>query len=123
MTVMNKDFEKLTLPSLLEHAAVTCPDKEAIIIDDIGYIQQTRDEMEALFTFLAERYETGSVMITSNLTFSKWEHIFKDPILATAAIDRLVHHCTIVELNLPSFRMQHAKKKGGAEKNTEKIKK
>lgn len=86
---------------------------KAIIIDDIGYIQQTRDEMEVLFTFLAERYEQGSVMITSNLTFSKWEKVFKDPVLATAAIDRLIHHCTIVELNLPSYRVNQAKKKGG----------
>jgi DNA replication protein DnaC len=52
---------------------------DAIIIDDIGYVQQSRDEMEALFTLLADRYESKSLMITSNLPFSKWESIFKDP--------------------------------------------
>jgi DNA replication protein DnaC len=83
---------------------------DALIIDDIGYVQQEREEMEILFTLLAERYERGSVMITSNLPFSKWETIFKDPMIAAAAIDRLVHHSIILELNVPSYRMQAAKK-------------
>ena len=63
-----------------------------------------------LFTLLAERYERGSVLLTSNLPFSKWEGIFKDPMTTAAAIDRLVHHCVIVELNIPSYRMEEAKK-------------
>jgi len=67
--------------------------------------------MEVLFTLLAERYERGSVVITSNLPFSQWERIFKDPMTTAAAIDRLVHHSVIVELNLPSYRMEAAKKK------------
>ena len=80
-------------------------------MDDIGYVQQTREEMEVLFTLLAERYERGSVMITSNLPFSRWESIFKDPMTTAAAIDRLVHHSVILELNLPSYRVQTAKRK------------
>ncbi len=83
---------------------------EALIIDDIGYVQQNREEMEVLFTLLAERYERGSIMITSNLPFSKWENIFKDPMVTAAAIDRLVHHCVVLELNIPSYRMEKAKK-------------
>src|SRR4029453_7570738 len=79
---------------------------EALIIDDIGYVQQSRDEMEVLFTLLAERYERGSVLLTSNLPFSKWEQIFKDPMTTAAAIDRLVHHSVIIELNLPSYRAE-----------------
>jgi DNA replication protein DnaC len=59
---------------------------------------------------LAERYERGSVLLTSNLPFSKWEGIFKDPMTTAAAIDRLVHHCVILELNIPSYRMEQAKK-------------
>jgi DNA replication protein DnaC len=82
---------------------------EVIIIDDIGYVQQSREEMEVLFTLLAERYERGSIMLTSNLPFSKWERIFKDPMVTAAAIDRLVHHSVILELNLPSYRMADAK--------------
>jgi len=86
---------------------------DAIIVDDIGYVQQSRQEMEVLFTFLADRYERGSLMITSNLPFSKWQRIFKDPINAAVAIDRLVHHSKIVELNIESYRMQVAKKNKG----------
>lgn len=82
---------------------------EAVIIDDLGYVQQSREEMEVLFTLLAERYERGSVMITSNLPFSKWENIFKDPMTTAAAIDRLVHHSVILELNLKSYRVEQAK--------------
>ena len=82
---------------------------EAIVIDDIGYVQQSREEMEVLFTLLAERYERGSVLLTSNLPFSKWESIFKDPMTTAAAIDRLVHHSMILELNLPSYRLEQAK--------------
>ncbi len=82
---------------------------DAVIIDDIGYVQQSREEMEVLFTFLADRYEQGSLMITSNLPFSKWEQIFKDPMTTAAAIDRLVHHSVILELNINSYRMEQAK--------------
>jgi len=84
---------------------------DAVIIDDIGYVQQSREEMEVLFTFLADRYEQGSLMITSNLPFSKWEQIFKDPMTTAAAIDRLVHHSVILELNTNSYRMEQAKKR------------
>lgn len=79
---------------------------DAIIIDDIGYVQQSREEMEILFTLLADRYERTSIMLTSNLPFSKWEKIFKDPMTTAAVIDRLVHHSVILELNLPSYRLE-----------------
>lgn len=81
---------------------------DALIIDDIGYVQQSRQEMEVLFTLLADRYERSSVMITSNLPFSQWEHIFKDPMTTAAAIDRLVHHSIILELNLSSYRLEQS---------------
>ena len=86
---------------------------EALVIDDIGYVQQSREEMEVLFTLLAERYERGSVVITSNLPFSQWERIFKDPMTAAAAIDRLIHHSIILELNLPSYRLEVSKERNG----------
>lgn len=81
----------------------------ALVIDDLGYVQQSREEMEVLFTLLAERYERGSVLLTSNLPFSQWTAIFKDPMTTAAAIDRLVHHSVIVELNVPSYRLETAK--------------
>jgi len=83
---------------------------DGLIIDDLGYVQQSREEMEVLFTLLAERYERGSVLLTSNLAFSKWDQIFKDAMTTAAAIDRLVHHSVIIELNIPSYRVETAKK-------------
>jgi DNA replication protein DnaC len=83
---------------------------EVLIIDDIGYVQQSREEMEVLFTLLAERYERGSILLTSNLPFSRWEQIFKDPMTTAAAIDRLVHHSVILELNIESYRLAAAKR-------------
>jgi DNA replication protein DnaC len=70
---------------------------ELLILDDIGYVQQSRHEMEVLFTLLAERYERRNMVITSNLVFSQWDQIFKDPLTTAAAIDRAVHHSIIVE--------------------------
>lgn len=93
---------------------------EALIVDDLGYVQQSREEMEVLFTLLAERYERGSVLLTSNLPFSQWTQIFKDPMTTAAAIDRLVHHSVILELNVPSYRLETAQtaKKTNAEPAT-----
>ncbi len=82
-------------------------------------MQQSREEMEVLFTLLAERYERGSVMLTSNLPFSQWEQIFKNPMTTAAAIDRLVHHSVIIELNVPSYRAEQAKKAKKAKDNGE----
>jgi DNA replication protein DnaC len=82
---------------------------DVLIIDDIGYIQQDRDETEVLFTLLAERYERRTVILTSNLVFSQWDRIFKDPMTTAAAIDRVIHHCVILELNGTSFRAEAAK--------------
>lgn len=94
----------LTLTNLLKRYSRY----DAILIDDIGYVQQSREEMEVLFVLLAECYERTSVMITSNLPFSQWERLFKDPMTTAAAIDRLVHHSIILELNLDSYRLAHS---------------
>jgi len=88
-----------------------------VILDDLGYVQQGREEMEVLFTFLAERYERRSVLISSNLVFSKWDQIFKDPMTTMAAIDRLVHHALILEFNGESVRAQNAKQRDQGNKN------
>jgi DNA replication protein DnaC len=80
-----------------------------VILDDIGYVQHDRDEMEVLFTFLAERYERRSVGISTNLVFSDWNRIFKDPMTTLAAIDRVVHHSVILDLmGMDSYRAQEA---------------
>jgi DNA replication protein DnaC len=87
---------------------------DAVILDDLGYVQQGREEMEVLFTFLAERYERKSVVITSNLVFSQWDRIFQDPMTTACAIDRLVHHAQILELSGKSFRAEAARSRSGA---------
>ena len=87
----------LTLPRLLRRLDAA----ELLILDDIGYVKQSA---EVLFTLIAQRYERRSVMITSNLVFSEWERIFKEPMATAAAIDRLVHHAAILEFNSASYR-------------------
>ena len=104
--------QELTLDNLLKKIGRY----DVLMIDDFGYVKQNRDEMEVLFTLLAHRYERGSVLITSNLPFSKWEMIFKDPMTTAAAIDRLVHHSVILELNVPSYRAEQAMKRKDKDK-------
>lgn len=84
---------------------------DGLIIDDIGYVQQDKEEMEVLFALISECYEKTSILISSNLPFSKWDQIFKDPMMASAAIDRLIHHCVILEMNVSSYRMEKSKEK------------
>jgi DNA replication protein DnaC len=84
-----------------------------VILDDIGYVQHDREEMEVLFTLLAERYERRSVGLSTNLVFSDWERIFKDPLTTLAAIDRVVHHAVILDLmQMDSYRAQAATRRG-----------
>ena len=89
---------------------------ECLALDDIGYVQHDRAEMEVLFALLAERYERKSVMITSNLVFSKWDQIFKDPMTTAAAIDRVVHHAVVLEFTGPSVRAEAAEQRAALAK-------
>ena len=128
--VINKDYQVLSIKTfqlvqqllvakrdlMLEELLRKLDRFDVILLDDIGYVQQDRDEMEVLFTFLSERYERKSLMITSNLVFSEWDKIFKDPMTTAAAIDRLVHHSIILELNNESYRAQEAMKRQEGEK-------
>lgn len=80
-----------------------------LVLDDIGYVQHDQDEMEVLFTLLSDRYEQRSVCLSTNLVFSEWERIFKNPLTTVAAIDRVVHHSVILDLmQVRSFRIQQA---------------
>lgn len=90
---------------------------DAIVLDDLGYVQQTADEAEVLFTLMAERYERRSLIITSNLVFSEWNRIFKSPMTTAAAIDRLVHHAVIIEIDRDSVRAEEAMKKNTKKEN------
>jgi DNA replication protein DnaC len=83
---------------------------DALIIDDLGYVQQSPEEAEVLFTLLAERYERRSTLLPSNLVFSQWDRIFKDQMATAAAIDRLVHHAVLLEFDVPSYRTDRSRK-------------
>lgn len=90
---------------------------ECLVLDDIGYVQQDRDEMEVLFTLLSQRYEARSTFITTNLVFSEWTRIFKDPMTTQAAIDRVVHHSVILDLaGVESYRARRAEESQAARK-------
>jgi DNA replication protein DnaC len=97
----------LTLPRALQRLDAF----ELLILDDIGYVQQSADEVEVLFTLLAERYERRSLLITSNLVFGEWDRIFKNPMTTAAAIDRLVHHSVILEFGGRSKRADAAEER------------
>jgi DNA replication protein DnaC len=100
----------LTLPRALQKLDAF----ELLILDDIGYVQQSADEVEVLFTLMAERYERRSLLITSNLTFGEWDRIFKNPMTTAAAIDRLVHHSAILEFGGKSKRADEAEQRAKA---------
>ncbi len=84
---------------------------DVMILEDLGYVQQSADEAEVLFTHMAERDERRSLIITRNLAFSEWDRIFKNPMTTAAAIDCLVHHATILEIDRGSVRAEDAKKR------------
>ena len=88
---------------------------QVIIIDDIGYVRKTDAETQVLFEFIAHRYESGSLIITANQPFSEWDHIFPDNMMTVAAVDRLIHHASIIELEGESYRkaQQQADAKSG----------
>ena len=91
--------------------ALTKLDKyRVLIIDDIGYVRKTDSETQVLFEFIAHRYESGSLIITSNQPFSHWDQIFPDTLMTVAAIDRIIHHATIIEIDAESYRKKHHKK-------------
>jgi DNA replication protein DnaC len=79
-----------------------------IILDDLGYVKRSDGETQVLFEFIAHRYETGSLIVTANQTFSDWDQIFADNMMTVAAIDRLVHHAIIIELHGQSYRKKTA---------------
>ncbi|MBW8308170.1 MAG: IS21-like element helper ATPase IstB [Candidatus Paracaedibacteraceae bacterium] len=77
---------------------------QVLILDDIGYVRKDEAETHVLFELIAHRYESGSLMVTANQPFSEWDSIFADTTMTVAAIDRLVHHATIIEIVSESYR-------------------
>lgn len=107
--------EELSLADVL-----TRMDKYAVlIVDDIGYVKKSSEETQVLFELIAHRYETGSLIITSNQPFSAWDQIFDDNMMTVAAIDRLVHHATITEIKGESFRKKASMKRKDEHRESE----
>ena len=80
----------------------------ALILDDFGYVKKSEQETQVLFELIAHRYETGSLIVTSNQPFAEWDRIFPDQMMTVAAVDRLVHHATIIEVSSDSYRRKEA---------------
>jgi len=98
-----RDLDLITVMSRLDKYRV-------LIIDDIGYVKKTDSETHVLFEFIAHRYESGGLIITSNQPFSHWDQIFPDTLMTVAAIDRIIHHATILEIDGDSYRRKHQKR-------------
>jgi DNA replication protein DnaC len=85
-----------------------------LVVDEIGYLPLTRAEANMVFQLVGRRYERGSIIVTSNKAFSEWGGVLGDDVLASAILDRLLHHCDVVSINGPSYRLKdHVKPKGG----------
>lgn len=99
---------------LLQESALAKLDKfHLLILDDLAYVTKDQAETSVLFELISARYEQRSMLITANQPFGAWEKIFPDPAMTLAAVDRLVHHATIFEMNVKSFRRREAVKRKG----------
>ncbi|HEY4689829.1 MAG TPA: ATP-binding protein, partial [Anaerolineae bacterium] len=87
---------------------------DLLILDDLSYVRRDQAETSVLFELIAERYERKSVAITANAPFSAWDEVFPDKAMTLAAVDRLVHHATILEMNVESYRRKAAARPGRA---------
>lgn len=87
---------------------------DLLILDDLSYVRRDQPETSVLFELIAERYEHKSLAITANTPFSQWGEVFVEPAMTLAAVDRLVHHSTILEMNVESYRRRAAQTGGGA---------
>lgn len=92
----------------LETAIAKLDRYDLLILDDIAYVTKDQAETSVLFELIAARYERRSMMITANQPFGEWGKIFQDHAMTLAAIDRLVHHATIIEMNVESYRRREA---------------
>ena len=109
-TAIVQELQKAREQLSLECALKKLDKYELLILDDIGYVKKSESESQVLFELIAHRYERGSLIITSNQPFSKWEGIFDDNMMTVAAIDRLVHHSEIFQLEGESYRKKEAMK-------------
>lgn len=110
-TFLVQQLQQAKVELQLPHLLAKLDKYDLLVIDDIGYVQRSEAETSVLFELIAHRYELKSLLITSNQTFSEWDSIFADATMTVAAIDRLIHHAAIIEIQAPSFRRQAAKER------------
>ena len=85
-----------------------------LVVDEVGYLPLNRADANMVFQLVSRRYERGSIVVTSNKNFSEWGQVFGDDVLASAILDRLLHHCHVLSINGPSYRLKdHVDPRGG----------
>ena len=107
-TTLVQHLQKEKLHLQLQPALKKLDRFDLLIIDDLGYVQKSEAETSVLFELIAYRYERKSIMVTANQPFSEWNSIFGDSMMTVAAVDRLIHHAVILEINADSFRKRSA---------------
>ena len=95
----------------LEAAIAKLERYDLLILDDLSYARRDQDETSVLFELISKRYERRSMLITANQPFGEWNKVFPDAALTIAAVDKLVHHATIIEMNVESYRQRSANKR------------
>ncbi|MEW6456931.1 MAG: ATP-binding protein [Acidobacteriota bacterium] len=83
-----------------------------LIVDEIGYVPIDRYGANLFFQLISQRYEKGSMILTSNQSFSHWGEIFSDNVIASAILDRLLHHSTVINIKGESYRLREKRKAG-----------
>jgi len=103
-TTMDKLMQKLKEPQTRHKAYQT---SSLVVVDEVGYLPIDSREAYLFFQFITWRYERGSIVITSNKSFSEWQELFGDPVIASAMLDRLLHHCRVINIQGHSFRLRN----------------
>jgi DNA replication protein DnaC len=103
-TTMDKLMQKLKGSPSRHKAYLT---SALVVVDEVGYLPIDSREAYLFFQFITWRYERGSIVITSNKSFSEWQELFGDPVIASAMLDRLLHHCRVINIQGHSFRLRN----------------
>ena len=95
------------MPRQADRNPAHLPPPDVLVVDEVGYQPLERAEANLVFQVVSKRYERGSIILTSNKSFGEWGQVFGDEVLATAILDRLLHHCDVISINGPSYRLKH----------------
>ena len=113
-TALVQELQQARSQLRLEDALQKLDKYRVLILDDFGYVKKSEQETQVLFELIAHRYETGSLIITSNQPFADWDRIFPDAMMTVAAVDRIIHHATIIQVISDSYRRKEALRQLGA---------